>query len=137
MALQAENFGFALGGGVSHDYVNNGFGFNDNLQHKQQQFMEEHHPPLQIVQQRNQDFCFENTSLLPENNNRHQTMVFSHSIAAQMEKQRQELDRFICLQVRNYGIFQIGSIITKLLNSSFLFFFVFYKKKNFISGETE
>lgn len=119
MAIQAnlhsENFEFVLGGGRgggSHDFVDGSFGFNDRIlsdfQHKQQeeeQVMQQRQQLLQqTLQQRHQNLCIDNTCLFSENNQRprRQTMAFPHSIASQMETQRQEIDRFICLQVRNF-----------------------------------
>ncbi|XP_057500559.1 E3 ubiquitin-protein ligase BOI-like [Actinidia eriantha] len=85
MAIQAQlypdNFGFPLGG--SQNWMENGYGFNEfcfNLPQKQQQ--------LQNLQQKTQSLCFDNQS----------SMAFSRSVSSEIEKERQEIDRFICSQ---------------------------------------
>ncbi|KAK2966826.1 hypothetical protein RJ640_026507 [Escallonia rubra] len=114
MAIQAqlysENLGFPLGGGGggSEDWMENACGgFNDfsfNLQQQQQQLLQKqqhynHHQQLQNPIQSNQSFCFENNALLPRKNNSNlQPMAFSESIANQVQKQRQEIDRFLNIQ---------------------------------------
>ena len=91
MAIQAhlypDSFGFPLGG--TQNWMENAYGFNElcfNLPQKQQQ--------LQNLQQKTQILCFDNQS----------SMAFSQSVSALIEKQSQEIDRFICLQVRNQSI---------------------------------
>ncbi|XP_057511849.1 probable BOI-related E3 ubiquitin-protein ligase 2 [Actinidia eriantha] len=79
--LCSDNFGFSLGG--SQNFLESGYGFNEfgfNLSQKQQQ-----------------NLCFNNNGLVSNHNN-HQAISSSHSIAAQIEKQRQEIDRVIHLQ---------------------------------------
>ncbi|KAI8023723.1 putative BOI-related E3 ubiquitin-protein ligase 3 [Camellia lanceoleosa] len=92
MAIQAQlysdNFGFSLGG--SQNWMDNAY---FNLQQQQQQ-------QLLNLQQKTQNRCFENNGLFSKTNNHHhhQSMSFSQSIAVQIEKERQEVDRFISLQ---------------------------------------
>ncbi|KAI3447933.1 hypothetical protein Pfo_004598 [Paulownia fortunei] len=105
MAIQAqlysENFGFALG--APQDLLmENGCGF-DNLcfipQQQQQlmqfdQFQNSSHP-------KNLNFSVDNNiTLLPKNNmiDQQQSMAFSHSVSAHIEKQRLEFEQFINLQ---------------------------------------
>lgn len=108
MAIQAQmyssdNLGFPLGGG-SQDWMDNGCGFNDfsfNLQQQQQQQNQQQEPQyLQYLQlqQRSQNLFLQNSLKNNDNNNNHQSMVFSQGMAAQMEKEKQEIDMFISLQ---------------------------------------
>lgn len=97
MAIQAQlypdSFGFTLGG--SPNWMENSYGFNEfcfNLQQKQQQQL------LQNLQQKTQNPCCETMGLLSKNNNYQQSTAFSQSTAAQVEKQGQQIDRFISLQ---------------------------------------
>ncbi|XP_057496109.1 probable BOI-related E3 ubiquitin-protein ligase 2 [Actinidia eriantha] len=79
--LCSDNFGFSLGG--SQNFMESGFGFNEfgaNLPQKQ-----------------HQNLCFNNNGLV-SNHSHHQAISSSRSIAAQIEKQRLEIDRFINLQ---------------------------------------
>ncbi|PSS29523.1 E3 ubiquitin-protein like [Actinidia chinensis var. chinensis] len=85
MAIQAQlypdSFVFPLG--RTQNWMENAYGFNEscfNLPQKQQQ--------LQNLQQKTQILCFDNQS----------SMAFSESVSALIEKQWQEIDRFICLQ---------------------------------------
>ncbi|GFS36564.1 SBP (S-ribonuclease binding protein) family protein [Actinidia rufa] len=87
MAIQgqlcSDNFGFSMGG--TQNFMESGYGFNEfsfNLPQKQQQ-----------------NFCFNNNGLVLNHNN-HQSISSSQSIAAQIEKQRQEIDWFIHLQTK-------------------------------------
>lgn len=99
--LYSNNFGFALGGGggggVSQDYVDNGFGLKDqfcfNLE--EQLMKPQNYKQLQLFHQKNQNLCFENSVLLPKNDNH---PSFSRSISDQMEKQSQEIDQYIRIQ---------------------------------------
>ncbi|XAR59844.1 hypothetical protein NMG60_11015832 [Bertholletia excelsa] len=97
MAIQAQfypdNFGFALGGSLY--MMDNGHGFNEfcfNFQQKQQ------HQQLQSLQQKTQSPCFDNSGLLSKCHNNPQSMASSMGMAAQLEKQKQEIEWFICLQ---------------------------------------
>lgn len=103
MAIQAQlypdSFGFPLGG--SQNWMENSYGFNEfcfNLQQKQQLQL------LQNLQQKTQNPCCETMGLLSKNNNYQHSTAFSQSTAAQVEKQGQQIDRFISLQVRNQSI---------------------------------
>ncbi|CAK9139594.1 unnamed protein product [Ilex paraguariensis] len=98
MAIQAqfhtENLGFPSSS--PQDWMDNGCGFNDLYVNLHQQQKQHHHQiqnqPLQYLQQRNH-------SLLPKNySNDNQAMGFPQTLAAQFEKQRQEIDFFISLQ---------------------------------------
>lgn len=100
MAIQAQlypdSFGFSLGG--SQSWMENSYGFNEfclNLQQKHQQQL------LQNLQQKTQNPFCETMGLLSKNNNYQQPMALSQSTEAQVEKQGQQIDRFISLQVRN------------------------------------
>lgn len=88
MAIEAQlypdNFGFPLG--VSQNLMESGYGFNELCLNFPQN-----------LQQKTENQCFDNNGLLSKNNN-HQSMPFSQSIAVQIEKQRQEIDRVISLQ---------------------------------------
>ncbi|CAK9134548.1 unnamed protein product [Ilex paraguariensis] len=101
MAIQAqlhtENLGFPLGG--SQDWMDNCCGFNElyfNPHQQQQKQQQMQHLPLQKLQPRNPNLYFD-TSLLPKSNN-NGPLMFSQSIASQIENQRQEIDRLISLQ---------------------------------------
>ena len=128
MAIQAqlysENHGFPMFG--SHDLImDNGCGvglggfnhFSFDLQQKQQ--LQQQHQQLQRLQQiqnqqqRNQQNLFlDNGSFIAStlknnpittttiNNNSHLSMLHSQSITSQFEKQRQEIDQYLRLQVR-------------------------------------
>jgi hypothetical protein len=127
MAIQAqlysENLGFPSCG--SQDWIMEngcgGFGgfngFSLNLQQKQQlQQQQQHVQQLQSQQQRNQNLFFDNSFLsstlknntnATDNNNNHShdlPMLYSQGIASQFEKQRQEIDQYIRLQVRNHTL---------------------------------
>lgn len=112
MAIQSqlfsENFEFGWEGkGVvrQDNYAEHGFGFNSdvnfNLQHQQkQQFMEfqpqEQHQ-FQFLPQKYESLCSEKNRFTPKYNN--QSLNLSGTISAQMEKQRQEIDQFLSVQV--------------------------------------
>ena len=128
MAIQAqlypENHGFPLCG--SQDWImdNNGCGggggggsgigyggfnyFCFNLQQKQQLQQQQRVQQLQNQQQRNQNLFFDNMASTLKNNpnintinnNSHQSMLYPQSIASQFEKQNQEIDHYIRIQVR-------------------------------------
>ncbi|XP_052191917.1 probable BOI-related E3 ubiquitin-protein ligase 3 [Diospyros lotus] len=96
MAIHAQmypdNFGFSLG--PLQNWVDNAYAFNDfsfNLQQKQEQ------QQLQILQHKIPIPCFENTGLVSKTYN-DQSMAFSPFVGAQVEKHRQEIDRFVSLQ---------------------------------------
>lgn len=115
MAIQANpNHDNLLveGGRASNDYVNASFGFNHRIlsdnQLEQQQFMQQQYAMLHTLQQRNQNLYAHHTSLLPQNNRHYQAIMFPPNVTAHLEKQTQELDGFICLQVRNYGVYMLN-----------------------------
>jgi hypothetical protein len=117
MAIQAqlcsENLGFPSCGAQDWIMENGcgGFGglngFSLNLQQKQQ--LQQHVQQLQYQQQRNQNLFFDNsfiastlknnTSATDNNHSHDLPMLYSQGIASQFEKQRQEIDQYIRLQV--------------------------------------
>ncbi|GMH13529.1 hypothetical protein Nepgr_015370 [Nepenthes gracilis] len=118
MAIQAQiypdNLGLPLCGS-SQDWMENGCGFDDfsfNLQQKQLQQQHRRQFLLQFQnpqQQKNQFLAFENSMLFPpsknhtlniptNNNNLLSSISISQSMAAQFEKQRQEIEGYISLQ---------------------------------------
>lgn len=122
MAIQAqlyqENLGFPLCG--SQDWMmdigNNGcgaFNFNQFSFGSQQKNHHHHHQDqqqifiqeLQNLQQKNDKFLQDSTPL---------SMAYSQRIAEQAEKQRQEVDQYIKLHVRNVIIYFILSTKTGL-----------------------
>lgn len=118
MAVQAqlysENLGFPLCG--SQDWImDNGCGgvggFNQIFSNPQQkqQLQRQHVQQLQNQQQSNQNLFFDSSSLTSTlddmntnamGNNSHLPMLYSQSIASQIEGQRQEMDQYIRAQVR-------------------------------------
>lgn len=107
MAVQAQ---FPLCG--SQDWIDNGCGVGLNqfcysyLQQEQQQ-LQQQQCNIQMVQnqlQKNQNLCFDNTLLgssAMKITNLHPSMAYSQGIVAYEENQRQELDRYIRLQVNS------------------------------------
>ncbi|KAL6956524.1 RING-type E3 ubiquitin transferase [Sarracenia purpurea var. burkii] len=92
MAIQAQlysdNFGL-------QNWMESVYGFNEfflNFPHKQQQ------QQSQNLQQKTQNNPSFDSGGLLSNHSNHQAMAFSQSLAAQIDKQRQEVDRFISLQ---------------------------------------
>ena len=101
MAIEAQLYSDNILGGGLQDWTENAYGFNEFcFDFQQEQFMQEQH--LQNIQPTNKNLCFDNTVSLStnHNNNNNESMAFSQSIALQVEKQRQEIDRFICIEVR-------------------------------------
>ncbi|KAM7479452.1 hypothetical protein LguiA_027665 [Lonicera macranthoides] len=95
MAIEAQLYSDNLLGGGLQDWTENAYGFNEFCFDFQHQFMQEQH--LQNIQPTNENLCYDNIVLLSRNhnNNNNESMSFSQSIALQVEKQRQEIDRFI------------------------------------------
>lgn len=105
--LYSENFEFGWQGkGVVCQEHGFGFGFdnemNFNLQQQQkQQFMEfqpqqQQHHQFQFLPQKYESLCFQ------KNGFTNQSLNLSATISAQMEKQRQEIDQFLSVQVIYY-----------------------------------
>lgn len=88
MAIQAQlcsdNFGFSFGG--PQNWMDSGYGFNESFFDFQQK--------QSLLLQKPQIPCFQNTGLLSNHKN-DQDLGFSSSVFALIEKQRQEVDRFI------------------------------------------
>ncbi|KAK6120876.1 hypothetical protein DH2020_045373 [Rehmannia glutinosa] len=117
MAIQAqlysENFGLALG--APQDLMmESSFGF-DNLCFvpQQQQQLMQFDQFQNFSPQKNLNFLVENNNnipFIPKNNmnDQQQSMAFSQSVSAHIEKQRMEFEQFINLQVRKKTSFSLS-----------------------------
>lgn len=97
MAIQAQlcsdNFGFSLGGPTN--WMDSGYGFNESCFNL---------PQRQNSLQRTQNPCFQDGSGLISDHKNDQDLGFPMNVLAQIEMQRLEVDRFICLQVRKQSM---------------------------------
>lgn len=91
MAIQAQlcsdNFGFSLGGPTN--WMDSGYGFNESCFNL---------PQRQNSLQRTQNPCFQDGSGLISDHKNDQDLGFPMNVLPQIEMQRLEVDRFICLQ---------------------------------------